>query len=129
VGRCFPLDRGAASKALLADGPASGDTWRRATAQLSAERLAQLRHDIESLRQTGFAVTRGETVDGSSSIATSLRSGSSGTVAAALSVAGPLSRFSDERVATYAPLLLEAATRISRDLGALYAMPQGVDSR
>src|SRR5260221_4487263 len=49
VGRCFPLATGAASKALLADGLAQGDLWRRATAALSAGRREWLRKEVEEL--------------------------------------------------------------------------------
>jgi DNA-binding IclR family transcriptional regulator len=120
VGRCFPLDGGASSKALLVEGPANADLWRRATGRLSAERRARLEADLISLRTAGYAVTRGETVAGSASIAAPIRVGAGAAAQAALSIAGPASRFADAQVERYAPLLLEAAGRISRDLSALY---------
>ena len=120
VGRCFPLDAGAASKALLVDGPGQSDLWRRATGRLSAERRAQLESDIADLRATGYTLTRGETVAGSASIAAPIRASGRGEALAALSIAGPASRFGDAQVARYAPLLLEATGRIARELPALY---------
>ncbi|HEU0026807.1 MAG TPA: IclR family transcriptional regulator [Ktedonobacterales bacterium] len=120
VGRCFPLDSGAASKALLVAGPANAELWRRATGRLSAERRAALLVELERLRSVGFVVTRGETVAGSASMAAPIRMGARDEVMAALSIAGPASRFGDVEVSRYAPLLREAVERIARDLGALY---------
>ena len=130
VGRCFPLDRGSASKALLADGPASGALWRRAISVLPADQSARLEHDIRELRERGFARSVGETVPGSASVAAPIR-GSDGAVLAALSVAGPASRFTDEAVARYAALLLEAVVRAERDLASAYvsAAPRSAAQR
>jgi DNA-binding IclR family transcriptional regulator len=120
VGRCFALDSGASSKALLADGSANADLWRRATGRLSDERRAQLEADLVRLRDMGYLVTRGETVAGSASMATPIRVGTRNEVMAALSIAGPASRFDDAQAERFAPLLLEAVTRIGRDLTAIY---------
>lgn len=120
VGRCFPLDAGASSKALLVEGEANPELWRRAAGRASAEQRARLEADLERLRATGYTVTRGETVAGSASMAAPIQVGARNEVIAALSVAGPASRFGDEQVARYAPLLLEAVGRIARDLSALY---------
>lgn len=122
VGRCFPLDGGAASKALLADGPANADIWHRATAVLPADRRERLRREVEELRAQGYAISRGETVPGSASIAAPIR-GADGGVLAAISVGGPSSRFNEESVAGYAGALLEAVDRIRRDLEAAHALP------
>jgi DNA-binding IclR family transcriptional regulator len=120
VGRCFPLDLGASSKALLVEGTANADLWRRATSRLSATRRAQLEADLERLRATGYSVTRGETVVGSASMAAPIRVGPHNEVMAALSIAGPASRLDNAQAERFAPLLLEAIGRIARDLSALY---------
>lgn len=119
VGRCFPLNRGSASKALLADGPASDALWRRATGTLSAPARPRLEHDIELLRERGYASSTGETVAGSASFAAPIR-GPDGDVLAALSVAGPASRFTEDVVPRYVTALLEAVARIERDLAAAH---------
>ena len=123
VGRCFPLDAGAPAKALLVDGPANADLWRRATGRLSDERRARLIADLESVRAHGYAVTRGETVAGSASMAAPIRVGPREEVIASLGVAGPASRFNDAQVERVAPLLIETVGRIARDLSALYGEP------
>jgi DNA-binding IclR family transcriptional regulator len=116
VGRCFPLHRGAASKALLADGHASGEAWRRATAALTPGEGEWLLREAEQLRTLGYARSRGETVPGSASIAAPIR-GPDGTVLAAISVGGPATRFNEEEtIGTFATALLEAVARIQRDL-------------
>jgi DNA-binding IclR family transcriptional regulator len=124
IGRCFPLDRGAAGKALLISGPEQNDLWRRATASLSAEQCEQLKQEIAAMRSRGYAQSAGETVAGSASIAAPIR-GPDGGVIAALSVAGPASRFIGEAVARNAAVLLEAVARITRDLDAAFAAGEG----
>jgi DNA-binding IclR family transcriptional regulator len=122
VGRCFPLDRGSASRALLADGQASADTWHRATALLPADRREWLLGEVEQLRVRGYAMSSGETVPGSASIAAPIRD-SDGGVLAAISVGGPSSRFNEETIPSYVRALLEAVDRIRRDLEAAHALP------
>ena len=120
VGRCFPLNAGASSKALLVDGEANADLWRRATSGLSEPRRTRLEADLRLVRTAGYIVSRGETVVGSASMAAPIRAGAHNEVMAALSVAGPASRLDDAQAERFAPLLLEAVSRISRDLSALY---------
>jgi len=129
VGRCFPLDAGASSKALLVEGPANHDLWRRATGRLSGRQRAQLEADLERLRTTGYLVTRGETVAGSASMAAPIGAGTRNEIIGALSIAGPASRFDDAQAERYAPLLLEAVGRIERDLSALYGDSSTVAGR
>lgn len=119
IGRCFPLHRGAASKALLAAEPAESATWRRAVARLSPAELAALESDLAQVRQRGYAESAGETVHGAASVAAPVRM-PGGEVVAALSVAGPAARFGDEAVRRQAAMLLEAAGRIARDLHAAH---------
>ncbi|HEX6540787.1 MAG TPA: IclR family transcriptional regulator [Ktedonobacterales bacterium] len=130
VGRIFPLDRGAAGKALVVDGPSNSSLWRRITASLSAAHTAQLEEELRETRARGYAQTAGETVSGSASIAAPIR-GPDGALLAALSVAGPASRFQHEAVTRYAIALLEAVSRIERDLAVAYApeAPQAASRR
>jgi DNA-binding IclR family transcriptional regulator len=122
VGRCFPLHRGAASKALLADGPAGGEMWGRATAALAPDERERLLAEVEQLQTRGYARSSGETVPGSASIAAPIR-GPEGWVLAAISVGGPSTRFNEETIGTYAAALLEAVARVQRDLAAAHALP------
>ncbi len=120
VGRIFPLDRGAAGKALLVDGSSNSSLWGRITASLPADDIARLEEELRETRARGYGQTAGETVSGSASIAAPIR-GLDGALLAALSVAGPASRFQSEVLTRYAAALLEAVSRIERDLAVVYA--------
>lgn len=119
VGRCFPLDRGAASTALLIDGPDGGEIWRRVTAQLSLERREQLVAATQAAKARGYAVSSSETVEGAASIAAPIRGGD-GVIVAALSVGGPSARFTDDAIARYTGVLLDTVAKIQRDLAAAW---------
>lgn len=123
IGRCFPLDRGAASKALLMDGPADAEMWRHATHSLGAARRVELGAELELARLRGYAQSSGETVPGAASLAAPIRGGD-GRVVAALNVGAPASRLTPEATARFAPALLEAVERASRDLSAMHPHPQ-----
>ena len=124
IGRCFPLHRGAASKALLASGPSDAPTWRRAIARLTPAETAQLEVEINLMRQRGYAESVGETVPGAASVAAPIR-GPGGDVVAAISVAGPAARFAAEVSSRHAAALIEATSRIARDLLAAQAVEVG----
>lgn len=119
VGRTFPLGKGAAGKALLLHVPEDNTLWRRVTAHLPAEDVERLRHELAASRQRGYTRSSGETEPGSASIAMPIVA-PDGAVVAAVSVAGPAARLTDEAVARHAPALREAASRIERDLEAAY---------
>ena len=124
IGRCFPLHRGAASKALLADGLEGVPTWRRAVARLAPAEVALLEAEIARLRQRGYAESAGETVHGAASVAAPIY-GPGGQAVAALSVAGPAARFGPDMVGRHAAALIEAAGRIGRDLHVARALEAG----
>lgn len=119
IGRCFPLDRGAAGKALLLDGPADADRWLRAARALSAARRAELIVELEQSRARGYTQSNGETVAGAGSLAAPIRA-ADGRIVAALNVGAPASRVTPEVAARAAAALLEAVGRIERDLRAAY---------
>lgn len=120
VGRRAPLHSGGVPKALFAFLP---DAERAALIQNFAaspfdvpinptaleERLAQIRRD-------GYAIVVDELDQGAMSVAAPIFN-QLGQVTAAMSIAGPSSRFSADRVAWYVTLILEATSVISRSLG------------
>jgi DNA-binding IclR family transcriptional regulator len=120
VGRCFPLPRGAAGRALVFDGPAIGDLWRRVTGTLAPAEHARLLDELGAARARGYVVTVGETVEGAASVASPIR-GPDRNIVAALSVGGPASRFTPEAVERHSAVLLVAVARIERDLAAVNA--------
>ncbi len=120
IGRCFALPRGAAGRALLLDGPSSGDLWRRVTGALAPAEQASLVAELRAARARGYVLTTGETVDGAASVAAPIH-GADGSILAALSVGGPASRFTPDVAARHAALLVEAVARIERDVAAAFA--------
>lgn len=127
IGRCFPLDRGAAGKALLLDGPADADQWRRAANGLSVARQVELTAELELARARGYTQSNGETVPGAASLAAPIRD-ADGRIVAAVNVGAPASRVTPEVTTQDAAALLEAAARIERDLRAAYPHPSPVSA-
>jgi DNA-binding IclR family transcriptional regulator len=122
-GRVFPLYAGASGKVLLpwlspqlmetavaqGDGQ-SGPGGRRLTA-------ARLRKEIESVRTAGYCVSHGELDAGASAVAAPVF-GRGGQIFAAISVAGPETGFSAQRLPFLVERVLAAAGEIGRGLAA-----------
>jgi IclR family KDG regulon transcriptional repressor len=71
---------------------------------------------LETVRYTGYATSIGEVTLGSSAIAAPIFD-STGQVTAVVSLRGPEVRMTQERMTQMAPLVVEAAMAISRDIG------------
>jgi DNA-binding IclR family transcriptional regulator len=76
----------------------------------------QLRRELAQIRVCGYAVSYEETDRGAWGIATPVRNWE-GAVVAAIGIAGPTVRFSDEQAQRYVGLCCEAAARVSTLLG------------
>jgi IclR family KDG regulon transcriptional repressor len=76
----------------------------------------ELRRQLTAVQQKGYAVDDGELEAEVRAIAVPIRNGD-GAVVAALSIPGPVSRMTKERVAELAAALLEASAAISARLG------------
>lgn len=74
------------------------------------------RRVLAQVRERGFALEDGESELGMRSIAAPVRNGS-GEAVAAIGVAGPVQRLSDEALAAFAPKVLEVAETISLRMG------------
>lgn len=118
VGRCFPLDRGAASKVLLLSLPAENDARRRVTVGRTHEARESLARELDEVRQSGYAASMSETVVGAASIAVPIydSEGMEVQVVAALSIAGPAARFDAATVRQYADAAMASADQIRRVL-------------
>lgn len=105
----YSLEYGAAAKILLGGAP---DSVLRT---LFAERsdYEDILREIADIRDAGYAVTHGERELGASAVGAPILSGD-GRVLAALSLSGPTSRFTPERVGRYVDVVTEAAAEISR---------------
>ncbi|HEU5028249.1 MAG TPA: IclR family transcriptional regulator [Spirillospora sp.] len=121
LGIPYPLHAGSSSKAILAfldEAEVDGLVGRHGLEPLTDRTIvdeARLRKELAAIRKRGYATSQGERQEGTASIAAPVFD-HDGRVIAALSVAGPLSRFKP-RMAELAPPLVEAAARLSGALG------------
>jgi DNA-binding IclR family transcriptional regulator len=119
VGVPMPLSAGATAKVLLTGAPES--IYRDLAAVTPGLDTAALERQVAGVREHGHAVTHGERELGASAAAAPIVNHED-RVIAALSVSGPTSRFTAERVGSYITALTEAAQRISKDgLGSVEA--------
>jgi DNA-binding IclR family transcriptional regulator len=115
----YPLETGAAAKILL--GGASDSVLRQLVECRPDLDLDSLRREVLGIRQAGYAVTHGERELGASAVAAPILT-ADGRVLAALSIGGPTSRFTADRVGRYVDAVTESATEIgSIGLGSVEA--------
>lgn len=105
IGRRVPHETTAVGKVFLAFG-----------AVRIAEQLAGLVPELEAVRVRGYATAIGELEPGLAAMAAPVRAGA-GDVVAALSISGPETRLTRERIADLAPVLLHEAATVSARLG------------
>lgn len=111
----------ATGKAMLAFH--SPSTLERLSQQLEARTPRsivtpeQFLQEMARVRSQGYAVNKGEWNESVYGIASPITD-VSGQVVAALGLSGPKERFKVAQIKTFAPLIVEAAMRISRRLGA-----------
>jgi len=115
VGSRRNLYSGAAGKMLLAYQP---DAWRerylrsvklKQVASRTITKKADLRRELEAIRKSGCAISRGEAIEGAAGIAAPVF-GPDGSIAAALLIGAPLERFERESE-KYRRILLDVAAR------------------
>jgi DNA-binding IclR family transcriptional regulator len=122
-GRVFPLFAGASGKVLLPW--LSAQLVETAVAQGDGHTLpggrrltaARLRKEIESIRAAGYCVSHGELDTGASAVAAPIF-GRAGQIFAAISVAGPETGFSAQRLPSLIARVLAAAAETGRGLAA-----------
>jgi len=105
IGRRVPHETTAVGKVFLAFG-----------AVRIAEQHAGLVPELEAVRVRGYATAIGELEPGLAAMAAPVRAGA-GDVVAALSISGPETRLTRERIAGLAPVLLDEAATVSARLG------------
>jgi DNA-binding IclR family transcriptional regulator len=122
LGKMLPLYSGAPGKVLMAFLPSDKleDYLKETELQLAGPNTItdrdELLQELEKIRKCRYAISREETYLGAFSIAAPVWD-FSGNVTAALSVTGPVSRFSDDRIREFVPLVINAARSISVELG------------
>lgn len=110
VGVPYPLSTGASAKILLLDAPET--VLREVAAYQPGLSYEQLKPQVETIREVGYSVSHGEREFGASAVAAPIV-GSDGRVIAAVSVSGPTSRFTADRVGRYVDTVTAAARAIS----------------
>jgi IclR family acetate operon transcriptional repressor len=116
VGRRVPLHVAANGKVFMAFGAAPVPaTLERFTAHTIVRRDA-LAADLDRIRARGFATAVDELELGLAALAAPVH-GAGGDVVAALSISGPTTRLTPERIEQLAPPLLEQAAGLARRLG------------
>jgi IclR family acetate operon transcriptional repressor len=117
LGRSVDYHCTAVGKIFMAFGRAT--TAARPLAAMTPHTLTdagRLRANLAVVRRTGFAEAVNELEIGLAAIAAPVR-GAGGEVVAALSISGPTTRMSPERIAELKPILIEEARAVSRRLG------------
>lgn len=130
VGERFPLHAGSAGKLLLAYLPEDKRKeliQRTGLPQLTRHTITNeyaLERELDTIRQRGVAVSFEERVPLAASVSAAIRNHTD-KVIAALSVSGPVPRFSPQKVKEYSLLVKETADKISQELGYQGIMPKG----
>ena len=122
VGQRLALYAGSAGKAILAflteeqlNTILNSSNMKAFTANTIID-IAALRSELEKIKQQGYSVSHGEWILEASGVAAPiLRKG--GEVVGALSISGPSSRFTPEKIQEYADQIVLAAGQISRYFG------------
>jgi DNA-binding IclR family transcriptional regulator len=112
LGVPYPLWAGAAGKILLMDAPELIDEVA-ADSPHGPEFAATLRRAVDEGRQRGYQMAHGERELGSTGLSFPIFD-ERGCVVAALTLGGPTSRFTDDRVPRYISFTREAAEAVSR---------------
>ncbi len=107
----YSLDTGASAKILLIDAPES--VLRQLFEGCAGGERTELANEVAAAADAGYAVTHGERELGASAVAAPVVS-TGGRVIAALSMGGPTSRFTPDRVRRYVDAVTAAAAEINR---------------
>ena len=127
LGRTYPLHSGAAGKAILPFvrpeeleavlEEAAEDSWPNQKRSRKA-----LLADLEEIRERGYAMSVGEVVAGASALAAPVKD-AGGHALASLNVTGPVDRWTLERLAAFAPTLLQDVATVEQQLGYRQSSP------
>jgi DNA-binding IclR family transcriptional regulator len=122
VGRRLPLYAGSAGKVILAYLPYERqeeimtDAPMRALTEKTITDPAVLRRELAMVREQGCAISFGEWISDAAGVAAPIFN-HEGDVIAAVSISGPLQRFTEENVARYCAEVKRVAAKISESMG------------
>lgn len=123
LGTRVPLHAGASMKTILAFLPdeeiaaylGKSPTLPAVTAQTETD-AQRLYEDLMQIRERGFAISKSEQTEGAAGVGAPVRD-HSGQVVGGITISGPEPRFTDETIAHFANLVLDAAAKLSAGLG------------
>lgn len=108
---------GASGKVMLAHLPeVEMESMLKKIEALDLLDIDHFRKEFEEIKKLGYAITYGERIIGTYAIAAPIL-GQGGKLVAGLTLAGPIQRLSEERIAFLKAKCLRAASRISKYLG------------
>ncbi len=119
LGRRVPLHAGASMKTLLAhlsDEEITAYIERREKTESPVLNTKKLLEQVRFIREHGYCSTISEQTSGAAGVGAPVRN-HAGDVVAALTISGPESRFSEEKVQQFSELVTTAAAELSRQLG------------
>jgi IclR family KDG regulon transcriptional repressor len=126
VGARAPAHAVATGKALLAYQPAEAIDAYAASMQSFTPRTVSSRkaliQALQDVRKSGVAFNLGEWREGVCGVAAPIRD-SQGAVVAAMGISGPAERFKPKDMKRFAPIVVDASARVSRELGFLGHTP------
>jgi IclR family KDG regulon transcriptional repressor len=121
-GERLPLHAGSGGKLLLAylpEGERSKLIERAGLPRFTSHTITsreELEKELKKIRKQGFAVSFEERIPFAATVCAPIRN-HTGEVVAALSIEGPVGRFSSERVEEYSVLVKDVTDKISQELG------------
>ncbi|WP_406691251.1 IclR family transcriptional regulator [Saccharopolyspora sp. ID03-671] len=113
IGEAMPLWAGASGHALLIGAAPEAVRGVAAAAGRGTEFEAEFAERVRRAEERGWAVSHGEREDGVSAVAAPVTD-SAGRVVAAVGLGGPTSRFTQDRVSEFLPVLVHAAEQLSK---------------
>lgn len=122
IGIELPLHCGSAGKVLLAFQPESKieevkeESGLKPWTEKSITDFEKLKEDLEKIREQGYAYSSSEREIGAASVSAPIRN-HMGEVIASITISGPETRFTDDKIEQYIPLVLDASKEISKKLG------------
>lgn len=122
IGERAPLHAGAPGKLLLAYLPEDKKNELLATTKLrkftpnTITDMEKLKEELKEIRKQGFAASLEERVALGAAVAAPITN-HTGDVISALSIHGPVMRFSPQKVTLYSVLVRDMANKVSRELG------------
>lgn len=122
IGERMPYYASASGKVMLAFMPSQqqksiikSTPMERLTPNTTTDPKVLL-HELELIKKNGFALSEGERVEGVSCVAAPIFE-PAGKIIGGITISGPITRFSEQKIKEYAKLLMRATRELSTSMG------------